>query len=154
MDDYTLNTVYSLALEFRKGIDKIRWGEIKGDCDITPWKRFPEGSCSDASILLGEYLWQKMNLEFGYISGEKKGANGQGLTHAWVEYNGTIVDITADQFTDNDKLPCVIVTNKRDWHDQFNSKPTEEPMKARTTIYGCRKKYCYDRILDIIKNNI
>ena len=38
-------------------------------------------------------------------------------SHAWLEYEGWILDITADQFEDiNDK---VLVRKDRTWHSQF-----------------------------------
>lgn len=73
---------------------------------------FPVGSCGDASLLLGTYLKDSGLGEWTYHSGSR----GQ-QTHGWIERDGVIVDITADQFPDVDTE--VVVTRGREWHSQF-----------------------------------
>jgi hypothetical protein len=51
------------------------------------------------------------------------GINNNGQSHAWLEYQGWILDITADQFEDiNNK---VMVTMDRTWHSQFKKQSRE-----------------------------
>lgn len=38
-------------------------------------------------------------------------------SHAWLEYDGLIIDITADQF--DEVSEPIIVTSDRSWHSQF-----------------------------------
>ncbi len=79
---------------------------------------FPLGACGDASILLGEFLHERGAGEWDYLAGER---NGDQHSHAWVEQNGLIIDITADQFADVEEP--VIITRDREWHAQFNIDP-------------------------------
>ena len=71
---------------------------------------FPKGACGNASSFLGYWLGLE-NLE--YVSGERDG----GISHAWLEINGYIIDITGDQF-DAEYLP-VYVSKDRTFHDSF-----------------------------------
>ena len=77
-------------------------------------RSFPRGACGDASRLLGIYLESLGLGKWTYVQGQ---AGGQRFaTHAWVEQDGLIVDITADQF--DDVAEPVIVTRDRSWHDR------------------------------------
>lgn len=97
-----------LATEFRLAIEKCK--SIR-----TPafsFENFPRGCCGQACHLLAKYLEQNGCGRFNYILG-----NRQGSSHAWLEQGKVIVDITADQFNDNNQP--VIVTVEHNWHDQF-----------------------------------
>jgi len=59
-----------------------------------------------------------------------------GPTHAWIERDGVIVDITADQFDDVEQ--AVIVTADRTWHDQFKGDTVMGP--ARIDSYDPRSE--------------
>lgn len=48
-----------------------------------------------------------------------------GDTHAWLEVNGRILDITADQFGEG--CPAVWVPPDRRWHDAFKGGAAKEP---------------------------
>jgi len=74
---------------------------------------FPRGACGDTSELLGQYLRDSGLGVWTYCSGWFSH-----YSHAWLERDGLVVDITADQFTDT--LPPVIVTLDRSWHAQFD----------------------------------
>jgi hypothetical protein len=52
-----------------------------------------------------------------YVCGER-GASPHNRSHAWLEVDGLIVDITADQFPEQKAEP-VIVTIQSAWHDEF-----------------------------------
>jgi hypothetical protein len=56
---------------------------------------FPRGCCGIISELMGDYLNTVGIGEFFYVCGMRDGAS-----HAWLEINGLIVDITGDQFPD------------------------------------------------------
>jgi hypothetical protein len=75
---------------------------------------FPRGACGDASILLGEYLHRQGQDVLDYVAGERE---SDLYSHAWLEKDGLIVDITADQFEGVSEP--VIVTYDRTWHQQF-----------------------------------
>lgn len=80
--------------------------------------RFPSGACGDASLLLGTYL-EDLSIEgFEYVSAERGSKNdGTWTSHAWLEREGIIVDITSDQFVDGPGP--VIVTRDSTWHGTF-----------------------------------
>lgn len=90
--------------------------------DIHAFQNFPSGSCGDASILLGEYLHQTGHGDWEYVTGERV---RDLYSHAWIEQDGLIVDITADQFDDVDQP--VIVTRDPSWHGQFANREPRHP---------------------------
>lgn len=78
---------------------------------------FPRGSCGDVAPLLGTYLKDVGAGAFQYVLG----ARGEGRfreTHAWLEGDRLIIDITADQFDDAPR-ERVIVTTRSPWHNSF-----------------------------------
>lgn len=78
------------------------------------FEHFPKGACGDATILLGEYLYQLGFGEFHYILGY----DASGASHAWLQKDKLIVDITADQF--EGLFQSVIVTTNSEWHKNLN----------------------------------
>ncbi|AFV05408.1 hypothetical protein [Dehalobacter sp. CF] len=76
---------------------------------------FPMGSCGDTSLLLGKYLDEMELGQFNYVCGQL----GR-QSHAWLEKDGIIVDITADQF--DDATEEIIVTDNNDFHKRFEEK--------------------------------
>lgn len=89
---------------------------------------FPRGACGDATILLGEFLAAEGFGTFDYVAGERFGPHYQ--SHAWLERDGLIVDITADQFA-GAKEP-VIVSRENRWHRRFR-RDVRHP--ARIDVY-------------------
>lgn len=47
-----------------------------------------------------------------------RGCDATGQTHAWIERDGIIVDITADQFCGVSEP--VTVTTEREWYERFS----------------------------------
>jgi hypothetical protein len=80
---------------------------------------FPVGSCGDAMPLLGTYFIEQGLGTFSYVLGER--ATNDSIdghrSHAWLEADGIIVDITADQFSEVDQK--IIVTRHSAWHAAF-----------------------------------
>ena len=74
---------------------------------------FPRGACGNASVLLGEWLIRKGFEGIEYVSG----SSDEFKTHAWLECDGLIIDITADQFDMG--MPPVFVSRDRSFHNQF-----------------------------------
>lgn len=85
-----LNNLYEACLKFRKAINRTP----KENLSIR-FKEFPNGSCGDTCLILGSYLHDSGFGVFNYVCGERNE-----WSHAWLEKNGIIVDITADQFED------------------------------------------------------
>jgi hypothetical protein len=77
---------------------------------------FPNGSCGDASLLLARYLRDNNAGEFQYVLGER-GVGEHWTSHAWLEQNEIVVDITADQF-EGFAIP-VLVSISSPFHDEF-----------------------------------
>jgi hypothetical protein len=73
-----------------------------------------EGACGDTSLVLGQFLHEAGFVGVEYICGDKYRADGKGYSHAWLRYEGLIVDITADQFPEVEEK--VILTRSSEWH--------------------------------------
>jgi hypothetical protein len=73
---------------------------------------FPTGACGDSTLLLGKFLEQNGFGDFDYVFGEQAGKS-----HAWLQKASLVVDITADQFHDNEH--AVIVEHDSAWHGLF-----------------------------------
>lgn len=83
---------------------------------------FPLGSCGDTVLLLGTLLSEAGFGEFSYVSvGREDIEKKAWQTHAWIEQDSLIIDITADQFPEkmND---AVIVTKESPWHAGFSNR--------------------------------
>jgi hypothetical protein len=108
-----LSKLKELAANFRSAIER---------CDpekLCPRLRnYPRGSCGDATPLLGTYLIEQGMEPFMYVSGERGDKDdGTWTSHAWLEGDGVIVDITADQFPEISER--VVVTTFSPWHGTF-----------------------------------
>lgn len=96
-----------LCLQFRNAI--VAYGIKKLPISF---HEFPMGFCGDASLLLGKYLDEMGLGQFDYVCGEL----GR-QSHAWLEKDGIIVDITADQF--DGVTEEVTVSDNNDFHKRF-----------------------------------
>jgi hypothetical protein len=92
------------------------------DHDIM-FQSFPRGTCGPVSELLGRYLVEVARLDAGYVCAEWLGDG----SHAWIEVDGIIVDITADQFG---QAP-VIVTRHSPWHQTWTREAPRPPICSR-----------------------
>lgn len=110
-----LGKLHILASRFREAIEA---------CDpkhlTIGLEDFPRGSCGDASLLLGTYLREHGRGDFTYILAERREGDSW-FSHAWVEIDGVLVDITADQFPEIDER--VIVCRDSAWHRRFEIEP-------------------------------
>jgi hypothetical protein len=85
---------------------------------------FPVGWCQDTSRVLGKLLQTRGEGGFKLVFGKRESvidtATGRCSepTHVWLERDGVIVDITADQFSGEISDP-VLVTTDRTWHDTW-----------------------------------
>ncbi|MBQ6483288.1 MAG: hypothetical protein IJI45_19460 [Anaerolineaceae bacterium] len=113
----------TLATQFRKAIENTP------NLDI-PLDQFPKGACGTTCDLLAEWLWEH-GIESSYYCGKR--SNG-GYTHAWLEVEGFIIDITGDQFPEFPK--AVYVGPLTPFHVQFCL-----PQVERDMINGF---HCYD----------
>ena len=82
------------------------------------FRDFPRGSCGDASLLLAKYLQNMKCGMFDFVCGEISENDEHGFqTHAWLQRNDLIIDITADQFEEIES--SVIITRNRSWYERF-----------------------------------
>lgn len=102
-----------------KAVAKFRAAIEKSDPATLPTiglQNFPYGACGDAALLLAKYLQENEYGEFDYMLGDR-----EGYSHAWLQRESLIIDITADQFDDQETT--VIVTEDHSWHSLFNGEP-------------------------------
>jgi hypothetical protein len=109
MDSEEMKKLFLETLRFRNAIE---------NCDKTllpdSFACFPKGSACDAAFILSQFLKEEGFGNFNYVSGHRKG-----ITHTWLCNDEVQVDITADQFDDNNRK--VIVMKNSDWHVTFSS---------------------------------
>ncbi len=97
-----------IALAFRKSFESADLRQAPGNLPY-----FPDGCCTCASLFIATFLRDKYGLNFKRIdSGHRNGS-----PHEWIEIDGIIVDITADQYKDSSS--AVIVKEKSSWHSNF-----------------------------------
>ncbi|EGQ9441053.1 hypothetical protein F1K75_18490 [Vibrio cholerae] len=81
---------------------------------------FPGGCCGDTSQLLGLFLKQNYDKDCTYISARGLG-NNRDQSHAWLQCDGYIIDITADQFNSiGYNLDKVIISESSEFHENFS----------------------------------
>ncbi|MBK3640474.1 hypothetical protein [Streptomyces sp. MBT33] len=118
-----MTDVGSAATAFRQAIIECP------DTGLISLRDFPNGSCGDASPLLGQFLQEQGHGEWIYVSGCRE---GDFHSHAWLERDGWLLDITADQFPDVDEP--VLLTQDRTWHSQFLHRPMKR-LPARIDVW-------------------
>lgn len=81
---------------------------------------FPYGWCRTASEQLKEDLKYHLNIDAIIKVGDLYPFDITRYNHAWLEYEGLSIDITADQFNDlGYRNPEVIVTDNSIFHSEF-----------------------------------
>jgi hypothetical protein len=142
MNDTDLLTI---ATRFRGAL------EIVGPASGLPGLRnFPKASCADTVLLLGAHLLDRGLGTFEGVGGEF-GTPGSDdwQSHAWLERDGTIVDITADQFPDVSQR--VIVTREDGWHRRFHtSNRGVADFRRYGPETGAQLGAVYERILELL----
>lgn len=105
---------------------------------------FPHGACRDASLLLAKYLQVKNCGRSLYVLGERHGHG-----HAWLQLQEFTVDITADQFEDQEA--GVIVSSDSPWHATFNGKIHNV---ADFCLYDPRSAFELTRAYEVITSQL
>lgn len=107
---------------------------------------FPRGCCGDTAELLGCLLTLKYQQECLYVSATGLGDN-YSISHAWLEVDGYIIDITADQFNDDGyDVEAIIVTKDSYFHSLFH-----EVIKRNFIVNDPQLssiKYVYEKVLN------
>lgn len=99
-------SISKIAKEMRIALEKA--SKLSSSLVMT----FPNGCCGTASDFLSKYLEQN-GIRTTYVAGMKTNR----ITHAWLEYDDLIIDITADQFPEIDEK--VLVSRNRHWYEQY-----------------------------------
>jgi hypothetical protein len=110
--------IKNAATKFRLAIEGLDRSQLSDG-----FSRFPWGACSDASLLLAAFLKDE-----GFGTFELVSAHGKAGTHAWLQQDGIVIDITADQFTDFD---AAVYVGDDHWHRQFEEHRNSEPADYR-----------------------
>ncbi len=110
MSSDPIQEIRALAVSFRRACELADKGPLKPLLDA-----FPRGACGDASLLLAHHFELHGHYGFDYMLGRVNGGS-----HAWLQRDDLVVDITADQFGSH--LPPVIVSTSSPWHTHLNAK--------------------------------
>jgi hypothetical protein len=141
MTDELLGRIRATAERFRAGIEAADFGDLGGNL-----KDFPHRCCHHAAKLLGIYLFDRQLGLFQVIAGRR--GERQGEEHVWLECDGVVVDITADQFTD---WPGgrVLVARSSAWHSKWDRPRRKEVLCNEAYYSRIREHYAeeYRRIL-------
>ncbi|RMM79824.1 hypothetical protein ALQ71_00046 [Pseudomonas coronafaciens pv. striafaciens] len=105
---------------------------------------FPRGCCGIVSELMGDYLNTLGIGDFHYVCSAKDGAS-----HAWLELDGLIIDITGDQFPDR---PQVYVGEPDDWYNEWEEDTRHSAVHDPNAFgYGDEQDFL-DQVIDKLNN--
>jgi hypothetical protein len=141
MSRATLGRLRKLATKLRQAIEDADRGDER--CGLI---NFPRECCDHAVRLLALYLsslgFEGLNKAHGIWRGGNRERH-----HVWLEHEGTIIDITADQF--GESLGRVIVTRRSPWHDAWE--PELEPIdEQQLQIWRTKTTEIFPVYLDIL----
>ncbi len=140
--------IYKIALRVRIAIEKLNKESLPES-----FKDFPKGSCGDTSLILATYLEENGYGKFDYISGERwVEETKQSQSHAWIERNKLIIDITADQF--GDFYDKVFVGMKSGFHETFKDLTSNQAdLKIYDEYTQSELKTVYHKVRLLILSN-
>ena len=124
--DVEKSDLRKLAKHYRRALDSSdfsmnRIGE-EGNCRVGS---FPHAACSEVSEMFGIWLAEAHGITplFTVHAQIEQGRKWYG-THRWLEYNGIILDLTADQFSRElgFPIPPVIVETETRFHREYTAK--------------------------------
>jgi hypothetical protein len=115
---------------------------------------FPSGCCGWVSWIIGHYLRFECNFDPVHVCGGRSATDGY-ENHEWIEIDGMIVDITSDQYHDNQEP--VIVSKNSEWHKQWEievrSSVREITSYDLNSITGKRKaSEIYEQLAVIVRD--
>ncbi|AXI60063.1 hypothetical protein DLD99_06135 [Pseudomonas kribbensis] len=130
------SAVLELATSFRLAV------EIVVDTGNVPMhiQGFPRGCCGIISELMGEYCNTLGIGEVFYVCGMKDGAS-----HAWLEVDGLIVDITGDQFSDR---PGIYVDKPDAWYFEWEENTRHLAIHDQTAFFYGEERRFLGRVLE------
>jgi hypothetical protein len=113
------------------------------------WTAFPRGTCGDTSLVLCAFLADAGFAGFELVCGERGSHEGGTYSsHAWLQRDQLVVDITADQFMDGPGP--VVVADASEWHrgfyvsskdiGDFREYPVEQVVKLHTLYHRLKMR--------------
>jgi len=109
-----MDDILEAATSFRNALERCH-----KSLNVDGFKDFPNNSCGLTSSFLGTFFKDQGFGVFEYFIADVPGG-----THAWLQKNDIVIDITADQFdhiTDR-----VIVSNSSIWHQSLDAESQGE----------------------------
>jgi hypothetical protein len=105
----TEENIISFATAFRHALELADTRNLS-----IGFTHFPAGSCGDATIMLMYFVAEHGGFSLTYIGGSRSEPNQ--WSHAWCQIDGYYVDITGDQFAEEDRRSIVVaVPGEDDW---------------------------------------
>lgn len=104
------------------------------------FETFPKGTCGNVSDLLGIWLSQQNAVGIQCVSGSRF-TKGALQTHAWLEVDDTVIDITSDQFQDG--LGPVYFGERCQFYESFKSQQ-KIPLPHTYFDIGVLRKFVHD----------
>jgi hypothetical protein len=118
--------IKELAVRFRELIDesdRSQWGASFED--------FPNGSCAAVAEMFGTYLFKRCGVNAKYVSAVHRDGHHPHASHAWLELDDLIVDLTCDQDQFPEPLTTPYVEKDSAWHSQWSAERKETDMDER-----------------------
>lgn len=111
-----------LAEQFRRAIDAAKTAGETHDYI----RKFPTGQCGHVSDIFSQCLHDCDIKTVMYVNGTYYGDDWEDRgSHTWLEVDGEIIDLTADQFKFNDKPlqndKSVYIGPMNDWYRLFDT---------------------------------
>jgi hypothetical protein len=125
-DGKTQDRLLTTAVQVRRAFELLRdgWEEFVEErydlpremrSSFAPLKNYPTGCCDRAAMLLMRHLHDEGFANARCVFARLR--RDRTRQHVWVEVDGTLIDITADQFKRSRPRPApVIVTKDSQWH--------------------------------------
>ena len=107
--------LFEVARQFRATLCPIARGSMLRGRN----RSFPDGFCEEASLMLGRFLQEQFQLDPQLV--RSKWFADRYYYHVWLLVDGYTVDITADQFGQEEVIVCTV----SDWHENLPPKQTE-----------------------------
>jgi len=139
----TSNSIKDQIIRFRDELEYYLL-ENKLSVALSPKLVFPNGACKGASVILGQFLKDdlliksKIEFVFGYY--------GKDYTHGWLEVEGYIIDITANQFEGVEDKVIIIPTKESTFHHGFRNQQRSEHDLSLNHHFHDYKKAIVDKL--------
>jgi len=131
-----------LAAAARQGIERMSLE----DKLASHFDGFPRGACGPASELMGRIVLEHTGHLGTYVCGEGHPRLRAQQSHAWLEVNGLLVDLTHDQFSETGLTGWVFEGSP--WHSAFNWEKSDLCLDPKNwgsypvEVYAAMKRSC------------